>query len=189
MRLGVYGGSFDPPHVGHLLVATDAADALALDELLWVPAARQPLKGAAVPAPAPARLAMVDAAVAGDPRFVPSAIEIDRGGLSYTVDTLAALAGLYPATELFLLIGTDSLATFDRWREPERITQLAEVAVMQRANDAAPTPVPAGMRVVTTRRVDVSSTEVRARVRAGKPIGGFVPDAVARVIEQAGLYR
>lgn len=189
MRLGVYGGSFDPPHVGHLLVASDAAEALALDRVVWIPTAVQPLKTSVLPADADVRLEMVHATVADDGRFGASSIEIDRGGLSYTVDTLAALAEEEPAAELVLLIGMDSAATFSRWREPERIMELAEVAVLQRATDAAPPPVPAGMRVVTARRVDVSSTEVRARVRAGKPIRGFVPDAVARIIERAGLYR
>lgn len=188
MRVGIFGGSFDPPHVGHLLAASDATEALGLDRLVWVPAGVQPLKGAVAGAPAEARLSMVEAAVAADPRFGVSAIEIERGGLSYTVDTLAAFADEYPAAERFLVIGMDSVATFDRWREPERIMALAQVAVLQRATDAA-LAVPAGMQVVSTRRVDVSSTEVRARVRAGKPVRGFVPDAVARVIERAGLYQ
>ena len=189
MRLGVYGGSFDPPHVGHLLVASDAVELLGLDRVVWIPTAVQPLKAAAPPAPAPVRLSMVRAAVAGDPRFEASSIEIDRGGLSYTVDTLTALAAQHAGAQRFLLIGADSLATFARWRDPDRIMELAQVAVLQRATDAAPVPLPAGMRAVTTRRVDVSSTEVRERVRAGKSIHGFVPDAVARIIERAGLYR
>jgi len=189
VRVGVFGGSFDPPHVGHLLLASDAAEALALDRLVWVPAAVQPLKGGRTAAPADVRLEMVEAAVAGDPRFAVSAIEIERGGLSYTVDTLADFAAAYPTAARFLVIGMDSLATFDRWREPERIMALAEVAVMQRASDAPPPAVPPGVRVVTARRVDVSSTEVRARVREGRSIRGFVPDAVARLIERAGLYQ
>ena len=190
MRLGVYGGSFDPPHVGHLLVVSDAVDELQLDRVVWVPTAVQPLKGARAGAADPAtRLAMVEAAVAGDARFAVSSIEIDRGGLSFTVDTLAAFAREYPAADRFLLIGLDSVGTFPRWREPERIMELAQVAVLQRATDGVTPPVPAGMRVVTTRRVDVSSTEVRQRVRSGQPIRAFVPDAVARIVEQAGLYR
>lgn len=188
MRLGVFGGSFDPPHVGHLLVVSDAVEALGLDRVVWVPTAAQPLKSEPTAAPA-RRLAMVEAAVAGDPRFAVSSIEIDRGGLSYTVDTLAAFAGEYSVAERFLLIGMDSVATFRRWREPDRIMELARVAILQRATGTVAAPVPSGMHVVTTRRVDVSSTEVRERVRAGKPIRGFVPDAVARIIEQAGLYR
>jgi nicotinate-nucleotide adenylyltransferase len=191
VRLGVYGGSFDPPHVGHLLVVTDAAEALGLDRVVWVPTATQPLKAGSVAAPADVRLAMVEAAVAGVPGFGASAIEIDRGGLSYTVDTLEAFAAAHPRAERFLLIGADSLATFDRWRAPERIVELAQVAVLQRAAESAarPAPLRPGMRAVTTRRVDLSSTEVRERVRAGKPIRGFVPEPVAAIIERAGLYR
>ena len=189
MRLGVYGGSFDPPHVGHLLVATDAAEALGLDRVMWVPTAEQPLKPGRATAPAARRLEMVAAASAGDARFVPSAIEIDRGGLSYTVDTLEAFAAEHPDAERFLLIGMDSLATFDRWRAPDRIAALAQIAVLHRSSGADAPPLRPGMRLVTTRRVDVSSTEVRERVRAGKPIRGFVPDPVAAIIERSGLYR
>jgi nicotinate-nucleotide adenylyltransferase len=191
VRLGVYGGSFDPPHVGHLLVVTDAAEALGLDRVVWVPTATQPLKADGAPAPGALRLAMVEAAVAGVPGFDASAIEIDRGGLSYTVDTLEAFAAEYAGAERFLLIGADSLATFDRWRAPERIVELAQVAVLERASGGggAPSPLRPGMRAVTTRRVDLSSTEVRERVRAGKPIRGFVPEPVAAIIERAGLYR
>jgi nicotinate-nucleotide adenylyltransferase len=176
VRLGVYGGSFDPPHVGHLLV-------------VWVPTAAQPLKAGRTPAPAALRLAMVEAAVAGWPAFATSAIEIDRGGLSYTVDTLEAFAAEYADAERFLLIGMDSLATFSRWRAPGRIAELAQVAVLQRSTDEAAPPALPGMRLVTTRRVDLSSTEVRDRVRAGKPIRGFVPEPVAAIIERFGLYR
>jgi len=136
-----------------------------------------------------AAAARLEAAVAGWPGFTTSAIEIDRGGLSYTVDTLEAFAAEYADAERFLLIGMDSLATFSRWRAPGRIAELAQVAVLQRSTDVAQPPVPAGVRVVTTRRVDVSSTEVRDRVRAGKPIRGFVPEPVAAIIERFGLYR
>ena len=189
MRLGVYGGSFDPPHVGHLLVVTDAAEALGLDRVLWVPTAAQPLKPDRAAAPPARRLEMVAAATAGDPRFGASAIEIDRGGLSYTVDTLEAFAAEHADAERFLLIGMDSVATFGSWRAPERISALAQIAVLHRSTGGAEPALRPGMRLVTTRRVDVSSTEVRARVRAGKPIRGFVPDPVAAIIERSGLYR
>lgn len=188
MRLGLLGGSFDPPHVGHLLAAHDAADALALDRLVFVPAAVQPLKAGQAGATPAQRLAMVEALAAADPRFGVDASEIDRGGLSYTVDTLAAYAGRYPDAERFFLVGADVLESFDRWREPERILALATVAVMNRVGDAPPV-LRAGMMQVDTRRVDVSSTEIRARVRAGRSIRGFVPDAVADYIAAAGLYR
>ena len=190
MRIGVFGGTFDPPHVGHLLAASDAHEALALDRLLFVPAARQPLKGDAVGASAEQRAAMLDLMVAGDARFAVDRSEIDRGGLSYTVDTLADLAARHPGAELLLLIGEDLAAQIATWREPARIAALAEIIVLARAGDRMVAPrsdLP--MRRLDTRRVDVSSTEIRARVQGGKSVNGFVVEPVARFIRDAGLYR
>lgn len=190
MRIGLLGGSFDPPHVGHRLAASDAFEALELDRLIWVPAANQPLKTRQEVTAAGHRLAMVRLAVDGDPRFEVSTIEIDRGGLSYTVDTLAALAGCWPSATLFWLAGADVLTSFQRWREPERIAQLATVVVLRRSGEGADVSgMPAGTQALATRRVDVSSTEIRERVRAGKSIRGFVPDAVAEYIAAERLYR
>ncbi|MGA9837957.1 MAG: nicotinate-nucleotide adenylyltransferase [Gemmatimonadaceae bacterium] len=193
MRLGVLGGSFDPPHVGHLLAASDAFEELALDRLVFVPAAAQPLKAARFVASPQHRLAMVHLAVDGDPRFSVSAIEIDRGGLSYTVDTLAAFAERYPDAERVFLVGADAFATLAHWREPARIARLARLAVMGRVGvEIAPPPAGVSASAVIplqTRRVDVSSTEIRERVRLGKPLRGFVTEAVADFITTAGLYR
>ncbi len=193
MRLGILGGSFDPPHVGHLLAASDAFEELGLDRLVFVPAAAQPLKEGRLSASPEQRLAMVHLAVDGDPRFSVSSTEIDRDGLSYTVETLAAVAERYPDAERFFLVGADAFATLAQWREPVRIARLARLAVMTRVGDkvAAPPPgVPAAAIVpLRTRRVDVSSTEIRERVRLGKPLRGFVTDAVADFIATAGLYR
>ena len=130
-----------------------------------------------------------------DPRFGVDPIEIDRAGLSYTVDTLGELTRRLPGAELFFLVGADALATFPRWREPRRVLELARLVVLRRASDDV--ELPAMMReaphrepiVLASRRVDVSSTEVRARVRAGLSIRGFVPDAVAAYVAQARLYR
>ena len=193
MRLGIFGGSFDPPHLGHLLAASDAFDELGLDRLVFVPTAAQPLKREGLVATPAQRLAMVHYAVDGDPRFSVSTVEIDRKGLSYTVETLAVFADRYPDAARYFLVGADAFATFPQWREPARIAALARVAVMQRAGDAEPV-VPAGIAAdavvrLQTRRVDVSSTEVRDRVAAGRPIRGFVPAAVADYIATAGLYR
>ncbi len=187
MRLGIFGGSFDPPHVGHLLVVADALDALALDRVVFVPAGIQPLKVGAAAADARHRLEMVRLLVGGEPRFSVDPIEIDRDGLSYTVQTLAAFAERHPQSERFFLVGTDVLASFGQWREPERVVQLATVAVMQRDGGAG--PLPAGAVRVETRRVDVSSTEIRERVRAGRTIRGFVPEAVEAYIASQRLYR
>lgn len=187
-RIGILGGTFDPPHVGHLLAASDAFEALALDRLLFVPAAQQPLKAGLVSASALDRAAMVQRLVEGDPRFAVDAIEIERGGLSYTVDTLRALRTRWTGdVALFLLIGRDVAATLPMWREPDAIMAMAQIVVLTRAGESA--ELPAGVRALTTRRVDVSSTEVRARVREGKSIRGFVPDAVADYIAAAALYR
>jgi nicotinate-nucleotide adenylyltransferase len=193
VRLAIFGGSFDPPHVGHLLVAHDALDQLELDRVVLVPAATQPLKVGRAVASAEQRLSMIRLLVEGDDRLEVSTVEIDRAGLSFTVDTLNHFAGQYPAAERFLLLGADVLATFSQWREPERILQLAQTVVLERQGDAAPA-LPSGvaenaLRRLPTRRVDVSSTEIRERVRARKPIRGFVTDNVAAYIARTGLYR
>ena len=206
MRLGIFGGTFDPPHVGHLLAASDAFEALALDRLVFVPAATQPLKAGRETAPAGQRLEMLALLVAGDPRFEVDPIEIARTGLSYTVDTLESFASRYAAAERFFLVGADIIDSFDRWREPERVLELAQLVILQRAADGSMARPAAEVeewgagwgrrgggvrapRVLPTRRVDVSSTEVRSRVRDGKSVHGFVPDAVAEYIARGGLYR
>ncbi|MFL5576513.1 MAG: nicotinate-nucleotide adenylyltransferase [Gemmatimonadaceae bacterium] len=208
MRLGYFGGTFDPPHVGHLLAAVDAVEQLALDGLVFVPAAQQPLKAAGGSSAPEHRLAMIRLLAGEDPRFSVDPIEIERAGLSYTVDTLAAFERRHPGDERFFVVGADALATFARWREPERVLRLARLVVLRRAPapgtpgcgdagrdgaalPAALPPAPPGMEplVLETRRVDVSSTEIRARVRAGQSIRGFVPDAVAAYIERTRLYR
>ena len=189
MRLGVYGGSFDPPHLGHLLPVIDAAEQLDLDGVRYVPASTQPLKvGRASASPAD-RLAMTERLVQGIPGFSVDPAEIDRPGLSYTVDTLAGLAEANPEAELFLLLGADAFALFDQWREPERIRTLARIVVMVRGASAFASPAGSKVQVLQSRRVDVSSTELRARVRDGRTIRGFVPDAVADYIAEHRLYR
>jgi nicotinate-nucleotide adenylyltransferase len=192
VRHALFGGSFDPPHVGHLLVAIDAADQLSLDSVIFVPAATQPLKAGRAGATAAQRLDMVRLLVEGTPRLDASAVEVDRAGLSFTVDTLSDFAARQPTDERFLLLGDDVLATFDQWREPGRILELARIVVLQREGRQSALPaVMAGADVVRlqTRRVDVSSTEIRDRVRAGKSVRGFVTDGVAAYIARAGLYR
>jgi nicotinate-nucleotide adenylyltransferase len=189
VRVGLLGGSFDPPHVGHWLAAVDAYERLELDRLVFVPAAQQPLKVGVTAAPADDRLAMVRAMTEGDARFVADPIEIERAGLSYTVDTLAAYRQRPGVSELFFIVGADVLASFHRWREPARVQELAVLVVLRRSEDQVALPPGVRARVLDSRRVDVSSTEVRARVRAGRSVRGFVPDAVAAHIVAAGLYR
>ena len=192
VRLGLFGGTFDPPHVGHLLAAVDACEALELDRLVFVPAATQPFKVGLVTADARHRLEMVRHMVHGDERFAVDPVEIDRDGLSYTVDTLAQYAAAMPGAERFLLVGADVPATFGAWKSPERILELATVVVLRRGAEDEMGKADAdrwGLRRLGSRRIDVSSTEVRARARAGQSIRGFVPDAVAAYIETTGLYR
>lgn len=188
MRIGVFGGTFDPPHTGHAIVAGDACEALGLHTVIWIPVAQQPLKDALPLAPAADRKRMVELAIRGDPRFSLDTVELDRGGLSFTVDTLQMLSDANLGAELVLLVGTDSWASFDRWREPERILKLARVAVIARAGEQAPKHFGYTPEIVAARRVDVSSTEVRDRVRRGLPITGFVSDAVGEYIRSRKLY-
>ncbi|MFN2637292.1 MAG: nicotinate-nucleotide adenylyltransferase [Gemmatimonadaceae bacterium] len=192
MRVGVFGGTFDPIHIGHLLLASDAREALELDRLIFVPTGTQPFKVDSPPvASAQDRLEMVRLAVADDANYSVDDTEISRKGLSFTVDTLEQLTKRSPAAKVFLLLGEDTLAAFGQWRNPERIRELATLAVMTRAGFERPagwSSIP-GVTSVSTRRVDVSSTEIRERLRAGKSIKGFVPEGVERFIEARGLYR
>ena len=196
MRIGVFGGTFDPPHVGHLILAADAFEALRLDKLFFVPAKAQPLK---VDRPAVGtaaeRLEMVRLAIAGDSRYAVDDTEIKRDGLSFTVDTLEGLSGRFEGAKLFLLLGEDSLASFDRWRKPERIRELATLAVMYRARagggtkTARPSLKRKGVETLSTRQVDVSSTEIRQRLSDGRSIRGFVPESVEKFIASRRLYK
>ena len=193
MRLAIFGGSFDPPHIGHLLASTDACEQLQLDRLIIVPTGTQPLKiGAAVGSPEQ-RLAMARMTFGDDARFEVSDVEVIREGLSFTVDTLAQVAARHPAAERFLLLGVDVLGSFAKWKDPDRILHLARPVLLERQNDMA-VVVPEEFRAanairLTTRRIDVSSTEIRERVRSGKSIRGFVTESVAAYIGRGGLYR
>lgn len=187
MRLGVYGGAFDPPHLGHLVAASDACDVLGLHRLLWIPSAVHPLK--AVRTAADVRLEMVRAAVQGDPRFAADDLELRRTGPSYTVDTLRELRAREPEAELFFLTGADNLADLPRWREPDEIARLATLAVVSRAGDTLPAHTPYPAVAVAVTRVDVSSTEIRRRVAAGLSIRYLVPEAVRAVVARERLYR
>jgi nicotinate-nucleotide adenylyltransferase len=187
VRLAVLGGTFDPPHIGHLLAASDAFETLSLDRLLFIPAASHPFKGEAVGATPPQRLDMLALLIADDARFGIDAIEIERPGLSYTVDTLTDLARRYRDAERYFLIGEDLVDQLPTWRSPERVAELAEIVVLARGDEPDTTAGP--FRHLGTRRIDVSSTEIRARARAGLSLHGFVPDAIAAYIRDVGLYR
>jgi nicotinate-nucleotide adenylyltransferase len=177
----VFGGSFDPIHHGHLLAAAALAEALALDVVRMVVARQQPRKGAGHGASPEQRGAMAELAVAGHPVLVADRSELGREGPSYMIETLQALRDGAPEAELVLLLGADAAAEFPRWREPEAIRALARVEVFSR--DGAP-----GSGAVVP-RMDVSSTAIRARVRAGQSIRYWVPDAVAAYISAHRLYQ
>lgn len=197
-RLGVFGGTFDPPHRGHVRVATDVADRLDLDRMLWVPARVSPFKREEAVTDAEIRLEMVRRAAELDPRFEVDARELDRPGPSYTIDTLEALRSEHPDAEIFLVLGADQFEDFPRWREPERIVRVARLAVMNRAGASPRSVAPevaaavegleqAAVFVPVT-DVDVSSTGVRRRVAEGRDPADQVPRAVADVIRARGLY-
>ena len=189
MRIGVFGGTFDPPHLGHLVVASDACEALDLGRVLWIPSAVPPHKLRTVRAPAEARLEMVRAAIQGDPRFEADDVELRRAGPSYTVDTLRELASRHPGDELVLLIGADNLREIPVWREPGEILRLARVAVLSRDGAGVPPDAAIPATAVAVTRVDVSATEVRRRAAAGETIRYLVPDAVRALVERRELYR
>lgn len=189
MRLGVLGGSFDPIHLGHLRAAESAREALGLDLVLFVPAARSPHK-AGVSAPGPDRYTMACLATAGQPAFQVSDAELRREPPSYTVDTLEQLAAQRPGDELWLIVGADTLADLGRWRSAARIFDLARVAVVARPG-AAPTAPPAGARVdpVGGPGLELSSSQVRELLAAGRSARYLVADAVAEYAAKRGLYR
>lgn len=193
MRLGLLGGTFDPPHVGHFIAAQDALEALRLDRVLLVPAARPPHKRDRAVTSAQHRLAMLRLATGDDARFEIDALELDRAGPSFTVDTLRELGG--PDRELFLLIGVDQYQEFASWREPDEIRRLATIGVLRRAGEAVgegvggATTSPGRVLDVPVTRIDVSSTAIRAAVAAGRSIRYLVAPAVAAYIGQHGLYR
>ena len=180
MRIGIFGGSFDPIHHGHLIAAACLAEALELDQVRLVVARAQPLKRTGHGAAAADRAEMVGLAVRGDPRLRADRSELDREGPSYTVDTLRALRTGLPRADLVLLLGSDAAAELPRWHEADAIPSLARIEVFARGDAAA------GSRTVP--RVDISSTEVRDRVRRGRSIRYWVPDAVADYIAARRLY-
>lgn len=198
MRLGIYGGTFDPVHYAHLLLAEQCREQLALDQVWFLPAAAPPHKSGVNISPAKDRLEMLRLATAGHGAFAVHDREIRRGGTSYTVDTLAELVEEDPRRELFLLMGADSFADLPTWREPERILQLATIAAVNRgrgAPDLGPVVARLGaaarnrIRVLEMPPVGISASDLRARVGAGKSIRYLIPRAAEQYITEHGLYR
>lgn len=188
MKLGIFGGTFDPPHVGHLIAAQEVYRQLGLDRVLLVPAGIPPHKQGDAISPGPVRLEMVRAATADDACMEVSSVELEREGPSYTVDTLRALREEYPDAELYLAVGADQLEELDLWREPEEIVRLARLVAFARGGQPPPVS-PWPLIVVEVPTTEISSTEMRRRVAAGAPIRYFVPEPVRQIIEREGLYR
>jgi nicotinate-nucleotide adenylyltransferase len=187
-RIGVFGGLFNPPHIGHLSLCQEAAWQLDLDRVVLVPTGRPSHRPAPRETPE-MRLRLAQAAALGNPMFTVSRLEIDRIGPSYTVDTLRELSHRYPGSSLHLLIGADQLAAMDTWHEPAAIVQLARLAAALRPGiDVARADAP-NLDWVEMPQIGISSSLVRERVRVGRPIRYFVPDAVRELIEAEGLYR
>ena len=212
-RVAVLGGSFNPIHYGHLLLADDVLEQLDLDRVLFVPAAAPPHKAAALLAPAADRFAMVELAIAGHPRFAVSDIELRRTGPSYTVDTLQALSGTGDA--LFLVIGSETFLDLLSWREPRRVASLARLVVIPRSGSAfdpesaaaqkvlreigveggfvrvepgRPLP-PGGVVLVHATSLPLSASELRRRVREGRSLAFRMPPAAIEYVRTHGLYR
>jgi nicotinate-nucleotide adenylyltransferase len=205
MRIGVYGGSFDPVHIGHLLLAECCREQAGLDRVLFVPAATQPHKQDRRLADPQHRIDMLRLATGGHPAFDVATLELDRGGVSYTVDTLAALQSAQPAAELCLLLGPDALAGLPTWREPRRIAELATLVAVERESldDLRAAATTAGLtellgadrlatlldRRVRMPAIGIRASDLRAAVAAGRSIRYRTPRAVEAFIAAHGLYR
>lgn len=188
--IAIFGGTFDPPHIGHLTVAQDAFDTLPVRRVVWIPCGHPPHKRPWRLASPEVRLAMTRAAVAGDERFRVSDREVRRKGTSYTVDTLRELVAADPATRLFLLIGPDQAAAFRSWREPDEIARLARVVVMVPGGGSFGRVASPGVEheQLPVTRIDVSSSEIRTRFGEGRRLRYLVPDPVRAIVERRGLY-
>ena len=196
MRLGIYGGVFNPPHHGHLVAAQEAHYQLGLDQVLWIPVGDAPHREILEDPGADARLEMVELATSGDERFRVLRVELEREGPSYTVDTLRELREREPEADLYLILGADQALALPTWREPEEVLSLATLAVFERGSSNRNTIAikfarlrgAERVRVLEMPRIDISSTLVRRRAAEGKPIRYLVPDKVASFIGSQNLY-
>lgn len=197
MRLGVFGGTFDPPHLGHLILAEAARDQLQLDKVLWVVAGQSPLKQEREISPAEIRVEMVLAAIADNPAFALSRIDLDRPPPHYTIDTLALLGREFPGAEFYFLMGEDSLRDLPRWRSPGEIIARAWLAVSQRPGSeadlsevewAAP-GVSSRVKWVQAPRLEIASSDIQQRIRTGRTVQYMLPQVVHEIIQRTGLYQ
>ena len=197
MRLGVLGGTFDPVHTGHLVLAEQAREQLRLDRVLWVPAGDPWRKAGEPVSPAEDRLVMVRLAIEGDDAFEVSTTELDRAGPTYTLDTLQQLHGEYAAEELVFLLGLDALADLPNWHKPAELIRLALLGVARRGDEQPQLAelerqmpgLEERVRWVEMPRLDISGTELRRRASEGRSLRYLVPPAVASYVREHGLYR
>ena len=189
-RIGLFGGSFDPVHLGHLLVAQAAKQELQLDRLFFILAAQSPFKPDRQPSAAPERLRLLRLALAGWTWCEVDEQEIQRGGISYTIDTVRDYVARFPDNELFYLVGADQAEQLGKWRAAADLARLAQFVVIPRPgqNGTGVLPSPFRGRVLGGFPVGISSSEIRARVKAGLPLEPLVPNAVAEAIRNNGLY-
>ncbi|MBP7689498.1 MAG: nicotinate-nucleotide adenylyltransferase [Thermoflexales bacterium] len=196
MNLGLLGGTFDPPHFGHLHIARAACDQLQLDQVLFVPAGVQPLKQGQIISAPEQRARLVELAIADQPCFALSRLDLDRPGPHYTVDLLDLVHQQYPAAAVWFIMGEDSLSDLLRWREPQRLITLARLAVLRRPNtepdwftlDAALPDLRARLDWLDHAEIDLAARSIRQRVQDGLPIAELVPESVAEYIVAQHLY-
>jgi nicotinate-nucleotide adenylyltransferase len=184
MRIGIYGGTFNPVHHGHLILARQALEEFKLDRLVFVPAAESPFKIQNHSAPAGDRLAMIRLAIAGEDRFSVDPLEIERGGISYSIDTVKMFRNRDPGAELFFLVGEDNADRLTEWHRFEELKKLVYFVVLSRSEDFQSPEYP-----VVQRRIEISSTEIRNRVANQESITYLVPESVKHYIEQHQLYQ
>jgi len=188
-RIGLFGGSFDPVHLGHLLVAQAACEELQLQRLFFIPAAQSPFKPGSTPAPANVRLRLLRLALTGHSNYEVDDQEVRRGGVSYTIDTIRNFFSRYPQAQLFYLIGADHVSELPKWRDAPELARLAEFVVVPRpgSNPVAEQP-PFRLQALRGFPLGVSSSQIRSRVRAGQSIRSLVPLSVEEAIRQSKLY-
>ncbi|MCG3150022.1 MAG: Nicotinate-nucleotide adenylyltransferase [Verrucomicrobiae bacterium] len=190
-KIGILGGTFNPIHLGHLLIAQDALEQVGLERVIFIPSATPPHKPLAGKVAAADRLKMVNLAIAGDPRFSVADLEIRRGGRSYSVETVAELRGHYPDLEFYFIIGADSLNELHLWREADRLVQLCRfIAVTRPGYPPRPAKKLTGLRyeLLNAHPCEIASREIRARIAGRDSIRYLVPEAVRRYIERKKLY-
>lgn len=200
-RIGIFGGTFDPVHIGHLVMAQDALERFELDQVLWVPCKISPHKPGGSVASGDHRAAMLDLAVEGDPRLEVSRVELERGGVSYTIDTVRFLQGLFPDAQLVLIVGSDTLLDLTTWRAIDDLLDCCEVVTLARPGTDLELIKPSDLRFRDIEQavqllarsavghlIDISSTEIRMRLAEGLSIRYLVPDPVAMYIAEHRLY-